>query len=392
MNNPQSIFSIVTPSYNQLDWLRLCVASVRDQIAAADGGIRYAKCQPSEARPNAGGSSQDGRAHLRNVQRRLFKGAWASCPHSFGLHISEMRPGGPASQMGNDNPKSKIPPLAVEHIIQDAGTPGIEEFAREIGADFYKEGELVFRSQVSDVSISRYRIAVYCESDSGMYDAVNKGYARASGEFMAYLNCDEQYLPGTLEQVREWFNVHRDKQVLFGDAIVVNPDGSYLCSRKVSRPRRFYTLVSRNLSIFTAATFIRKEVYDLGIRFDTRYKAVGDAVWALELLDRKATLGLFGSPLAVFTDTGENMNIRPHARREKDEMFRSAPVWARRCRLLFIFAHRLNRFLLGAYSRSGVAYSIFTMQSPEERRDFQVARQTQTWRHGLATDPTKIPA
>ena len=29
-------------------------------------------------------------------------------------------------------------PLAVEHIIQDAGTPGIEDFAREIGADFYR--------------------------------------------------------------------------------------------------------------------------------------------------------------------------------------------------------------------------------------------------------------
>ena len=36
-------------------------------------------------------------AHLRNVQRRLSKGAWASCPHSFGLPISEMRPIGWAS-------------------------------------------------------------------------------------------------------------------------------------------------------------------------------------------------------------------------------------------------------------------------------------------------------
>jgi len=40
INNPQSkkplIFSIVTPSYNQLDWLRLCVASVREQLHAWD--------------------------------------------------------------------------------------------------------------------------------------------------------------------------------------------------------------------------------------------------------------------------------------------------------------------------------------------------------------------
>jgi hypothetical protein len=32
----------------------------------------------------------------------------------------------------------------VEHIIQDAGSPGIEDFAREVGADFYRDGNLVF--------------------------------------------------------------------------------------------------------------------------------------------------------------------------------------------------------------------------------------------------------
>ena len=32
IKNQQLDFSIVTPSFNQLDWLRLCVASVRDQV------------------------------------------------------------------------------------------------------------------------------------------------------------------------------------------------------------------------------------------------------------------------------------------------------------------------------------------------------------------------
>ena len=29
-------FSVVTPSFNQLDWLRLCVSSVRDQVAGGE--------------------------------------------------------------------------------------------------------------------------------------------------------------------------------------------------------------------------------------------------------------------------------------------------------------------------------------------------------------------
>src|SRR3954447_16040811 len=43
------------------------------------------------------------------------------------------------------------------------------------------------------------------EPDRGMYDAVNKGLRVARGGVLAYLNCDEQYLPGTLRFVRERF-------------------------------------------------------------------------------------------------------------------------------------------------------------------------------------------
>ena len=41
------------------------------------------------------------------------------------------------------------------------------------------------------------RVRAFVEKDQGMYDAVNRGLRRATGEMLAYLNCDEQYLPGT---------------------------------------------------------------------------------------------------------------------------------------------------------------------------------------------------
>src|SRR6266480_7414531 len=39
------------------------------------------------------------------------------------------------------------------------------------------------------------RVKAFIEKDRGMYDAVNRGFQRSSGELLAYLNCDEQYLP-----------------------------------------------------------------------------------------------------------------------------------------------------------------------------------------------------
>lgn len=43
------------------------------------------------------------------------------------------------------------------------------------------------------------------EPDGGQYDAINKGFARTSGEIMGWLNSDDLYLPWTLTVVGEVF-------------------------------------------------------------------------------------------------------------------------------------------------------------------------------------------
>ena len=44
-------------------------------------------------------------------------------------------------------------------------------------------------------------VRVISEPDKGIYDAMNRGAERASGEILAWLNADDYYLPGTLEKV-----------------------------------------------------------------------------------------------------------------------------------------------------------------------------------------------
>ena len=43
------------------------------------------------------------------------------------------------------------------------------------------------------------------EKDQGQYDAINKGFARSTGEIMAWLNSDDKYLPWTFSVVGEIF-------------------------------------------------------------------------------------------------------------------------------------------------------------------------------------------
>ena len=48
------------------------------------------------------------------------------------------------------------------------------------------------------------RLAYSCsEKDNGQYDAINRGFARATGEIMAWINSDDMYFPWTLRVVSD---------------------------------------------------------------------------------------------------------------------------------------------------------------------------------------------
>src|SRR6185295_19675906 len=81
-----------------------------------------------------------------------------------------------------------------------------------------------------------HKAQLFVEKDDGMYDAINRGLRRANGEICGYLNCDEQYLPGALREVDEYFQSHPQIDVLFGDAILINSDGVPLSYRRATLP------------------------------------------------------------------------------------------------------------------------------------------------------------
>src|SRR3954451_16973347 len=49
-----------------------------------------------------------------------------------------------------------------------------------------------------------HRLTWWCsEKDGGQSNAINKGFARATGEIYAYINSDDYFLPGAFERVAQ---------------------------------------------------------------------------------------------------------------------------------------------------------------------------------------------
>ncbi len=225
------------------------------------------------------------------------------------------------------------------------------------------------------------RVRAFIEKDSGMYDAINRGLRRACGEIVAYLNCDEQYLPGTLEAVGGYFKSHPGTEVAFGDAVVVDPAGGYLCSRPALLPGRAHTRVSGSLAIVTCATFFRRELIERrGLFFDTRYRVLGDVDWVLRILEQRVPMGLLGRLTSAFTNTGDNLSLKPEGVRERRAMLASAPPLARALRPWFVVQYRLRKLAAGHYSLPAFEYALFTRNSPDRRVRVQVPRPTAVWK------------
>jgi glycosyltransferase involved in cell wall biosynthesis len=273
-------FSVITPSFRNSNWLKLCIASVADQ----------------------------------NVE--------------------------------------------VEHIIQDANSD---------------DGTLDWLPRDS-------RVKAFVEADQGMYDAVNRGLRRASGGILSYLNCDEQYLPGALAAVEQFFAANPHIDVVFADFVVVDPAGNYLFHRKVQMPQLYHTWVS-HLAAFTCATFFRRRlITDHALFFDPKLRVAGDAEWVVRLLQRRTPMAVLRRFTSAFTFTGANLGATAENRREARALAASAPLWARQFKWLLVLNHRLRRLAGGIYSQRPFAFALYTAQSMQSRVTHQVTRPTSRWK------------
>ena len=126
----------------------------------------------------------------------------------------------------------------VEHIVVDGGsTDGSLEILR------------------------RYpHVKVITGRDRGAADAINRGFAQASGEYFAYLNADDVYLPGALSAAVAALQDAPEAGGVYGDAWWIDEEGVRLAPYPVCDfdPR----LLEQECFLCQPATLLRASVFE----------------------------------------------------------------------------------------------------------------------------------
>ncbi len=129
------------------------------------------------------------------------------------------------------------------------------------------------------------KIELVSEADNGIYDAMNKGMLRASGEVVGFLNSDDFYADNdVLARIAEAFE-DSTVDVCFADLVYVTPD-----NRKVVRYWKSKPFVkgdfARGWCPAHPTFYVRKSVIErLGL-FDLSFKLGADVEFMMRYLER----------------------------------------------------------------------------------------------------------
>jgi hypothetical protein len=107
------------------------------------------------------------------------------------------------------------------------------------------------------------------EKDRGQADAINKGFQRAQGEILAWLNSDDLYLPGAISQAVHSLQNEPELGLVFGDAITMDANGSPL-NRLTFGNWGLKELVNFRI-ICQPAVFLRRKVLEQAGWLDLSY-------------------------------------------------------------------------------------------------------------------------
>lgn len=218
--------------------------------------------------------------------------------------------------------------LSVQHVIQDGGS----------------------QDETLEV-LHRYARAIdwKSEPDEGQSDALNRAFQRAEGRWVAWVNADEFYLPGSLATLVEAGD-RTSADLVYGDSVFVDERRRFL---RLSPQHRFSPLVLRlhGCYISSSCTVIRRSA--LSPRpWDPDIRMIMDWDLYLQLAGRKASFLHVKYPAGAFRRHSAQVTARPSedSRDEYERLFERHAI-RRSMRRWGKWLHRLHKAAAGGYRR-----------------------------------------
>ncbi len=172
----------------------------------------------------------------------------------------------------------------------------IEETIQSVITQTYKNYEYIIIDGASKDNtlsvIDKYKdmiSKVVSEPDKGLYDAMNKGIAAATGDYLCFLNAgDSFHEDDTLQLMVHSINDDTLPDVLYGETAIVNNEGHFLHMRRLQTPEKLtWKSFKQGMLVCHQAFFAKRSLVE---PFNLSYRFSADFDWCIRVMKKASTL------------------------------------------------------------------------------------------------------
>ena len=127
---------------------------------------------------------------------------------------------------------------------------------------------------------------IVSERDNGIYDAMNKGIALATGDYLCFLNAgDAFYAPDTLQTIVDAIAEEKElPDVLYGETAEVDDNRNFVRMRRLQAPEKLEWKSFKNGMLVCHQAFYARR--DIAPMYDLKYRLSADVDWCIKVMKR----------------------------------------------------------------------------------------------------------
>ena len=148
---------------------------------------------------------------------------------------------------------------------------------------------------------------VFSEPDKGLYDAMNKGLQRATGDYLCFLNAgDKLHSKDTLAHIASFVSEGSPIGVIYGDTHIVDAQGNFLRNRRLTPPEHLtWQSFKEGMLVCHQAFYINRQI---ALPYDMTYHFSADFDWCIRCMKEGEKRGMqnlyLHEPLADYLAEG----------------------------------------------------------------------------------------
>ncbi len=137
------------------------------------------------------------------------------------------------------------------------------------------------------------------EKDNGQSEAINKGFKKATGEIVGWINSDDFFMPGAFSKVANCFAMNKELDFINGYSLLIDEHTNILSNHFIIKQKKWYARHGIYY-ISQPAMFWKRKIFDKIGFLREDFHALMDRELLIRILSNDFKIGHLGKILAAF--------------------------------------------------------------------------------------------